>query len=152
MQNKFEKNIKVLPSVCDSCGKMSYASFFALYMDLASEHAPLINLGMDTLSKKGLFWLTCKTRVKFFARPQMLDEITALTWPELPSKIRCNRFYEVSKNSEVLSQGKTEWAIIETNTNRLTKISDVYPENLIHYERSVCEQPFSKMNEDYSTY
>lgn len=152
MINKYEKDIIVSASLCDHKSLLNYASPFSLFMDIAGEHAPKINLGMLELLEKGLFWLTCKTKVKFISRPKMFDNVCIHTWPQAPQKIRCNRFYQILKGDDILIEGKTEWAVIEINSGKLTKISDIYPTDLAHFEKEILPEPFEKMNEDFSSY
>ncbi len=144
------KHFKVPTSMCDRIGKLSIHGIFTIFMDLACEHAPLIDLGADKLAKKDLFWVAARTKVKIHSRPEMLKEIEAVTWPEEPGRIRCNRYYTVSKNGNILVEGKTEWAIINLSTGKPTKLSEVYPDNLEHCEETVCNSPFARINDDFT--
>ena len=70
MENRIEKEIVILPSLCDGSGRLGIPDAFALFMDIASEHAEALGCGIGALGKKGLFWLTVRTRVRFFRRPE----------------------------------------------------------------------------------
>lgn len=149
MLNRLQKEIKILPGVCDNTAKLGVASIFSMFMDLASEHAPMLGLGMDTLGEQGLFWLTVRTKIRIYDRPAMIDVVTADTWPEKPGRVRCNRYYVLSKDGKSLVEGKTEWAIIHMESGRLTKIADVYPAELEHCQDTVCDGPFVRIAEDF---
>lgn len=136
--------------MCDNLSKLSIPSLFTIFMDLACEHAPMLNLGSDKLASKGLFWVAARTKVKIHRLPEMLSEVSANTWPEAPGRIRCNRYYTISDNTEMLAEGKTEWAIINLTTGRPVKLSEVYPEDMEHCEEKACDIPFARINEDFT--
>ena len=149
---KLSKQLKVLTSLCDNTSKMSIPSVFSAFMDLATEHGNEIGVGTDKLSPKGLFWVTAKTKIKIHKLPEVLECINASTWPEKPGRIRCNRYYTLEKDGEILAEGKTEWAIIDINSGRPCRPNEVYPEGIIHCEDTVCEEAFSKISEDFEAF
>lgn len=150
MECKLEKQVSVALSMCDNTGKLAIPHIFSLFMDLAAEHGDAIGVGMDTLSQKGLFWLTVKTRIRIYRRPGLLDTVTAITWPEPPGRIRCDRSYELRCGEEILAAGKTEWAMLEVETGRLARIAAAYPPNIEHCLRTACEGAYAKIPEDFS--
>ena len=141
----YEKQMKILPSVCDWTGRLSVPHTFELFMDIATEHADELGIGLKDLSKDGLFWLTVKTKVRFVNRPKMGDTVTVSTWPEAPKLLRCNRDYAVTKDGETILTGKTEWAIMNMETGRLHGATEIYPPELILTDRQVMPEPFSKL-------
>jgi len=145
-----KKELTVLPSICDNTARFSVPAVFSTFMDLASEHGQIIGVGNDVLEEKGLFWLTVKTKIKINKRPSMMDKITASTGPEKPERIRCNRYYLLSNGEEHLIEGKSEWTIISPNNGKLHRIDEVYPTDIEHYEKRICEEPFSRLSDDFS--
>ena len=150
MITKMEKPISILTSMCDNTSKMSIPSIFSLFMDIATEHAPQMGVGFYDLSKRGLFWITVKTKIKIFNLPKIIDEVTAATWPETPGRVRCNRYYTISKDGEILVTGKSEWAVISLNDGRLHKLSEINPEGLEYSKDIVCDEPYAHISEDFS--
>ena len=151
MKCMMQKPLTVALSMCDNTGKMSVPHIFSLFMDLAAEHGDSIGLGMDALSKKGLFWLTVKTKVRIFQKPELLQSLTAVTWPEVPGRIRCDRSYELRNDAGfVMAAGKTEWAMLEVDSGRLARIADSYPPNLEHCEGTACEGSYARISDDFS--
>ena len=69
MRNKLEKPVDIRVSLCHNRGRMSLPGFFALFMDLASEHGAELGLGMDDLAAKGLIWVAAKTRILIHEAP-----------------------------------------------------------------------------------
>ena len=141
----YEREMKIPLSVCDWTGRLSVPDTFALFMDIATEHADELGSGLKDLAKDGLFWLTVKTKVHFGKRPKMGDTVTVSTWPEPPSHLRCNRDYAVSRGGETILTGKTEWAILDTKTGRLQEAKDVYPPELVLTDRRAIPEPFARL-------
>ena len=106
MECRMTKDMMILPGCCDSSARLGVADTFGLFMDLAAEHAVAIGNGPVDMQKRGLFWLTVKTRIQFFRRPGITEIVTASTWPESVGKKRGNRSYTLSQNGEVLVNGE----------------------------------------------
>ncbi len=149
VKNTLEKTLRVPISGCDCGARLGVADTFSLFMDMAAEHAELLGCGGAAMAARGLFWLTVRTRVRFFERPALMDEVTAATWPGKPGHVRCERFYTLSNKDMMLAQGRTEWAVLDSASGKLSVISDIYPEGLLFREDAVCEEPFVRMNEDF---
>ena len=156
MENRLQKSVTILPSLCDHRGELSIPDTFALFMDIASEHAHNLGCGIYDLGKQGLYWLTVRTRVRFFRRPAMMEQVTLFTWPEAPGKLRADRDYLLEGGGAVLAAGKTEWAVLDQNTGRLVPASRVYPPDLAFYAGTVWEEPYSRLPdeamEEYARY
>ncbi|MBR5444942.1 MAG: hypothetical protein IKV57_02390 [Clostridia bacterium] len=151
MKCMMKKPVSVSLSKCGSTGKMTVPHIFSLFMDLAAEHGDAIGLGMDALSQKGLFWLTVKTKVRIFRLPSLLESLTAVTWPEVPGRIRCDRSYELrDANDAVVAAGRTEWAMLEVDTGRLARIADSYPPDMEHCAGSACDGPYARISDDFA--
>lgn len=148
--NKLEKKYVIPVSICDNQAKLSYPGIFDIFMDMATDHAAQLGIGGNALKEKGCFWVATKTMVKIRRRAEMLSEATAVTWPEKPGNIRCNRYYTIEQDSEVIIEGKTEWTILSIESGRPVKTADVYPKDLVHLEDVVCDTPFSRVSADFS--
>ena len=148
---KYTRSIYIEPSFCDLTGKLGTAETFALFMDVASEHAEVTGIGTHAMGAKGLFWLTTKTKIHFNRRPEMMEIVDASTWPQEIKPARVIRDYALEKDGELIVAGKTEWAVLEIKTGKLHNILDnVYNENTEEYERNVLEELFTKFNADFS--
>lgn len=148
MQEKFTKELTILPSMCDSAAVLGVPDAFALFMDAATEHSCALGCGLDVLGPRGLFWLTVRTRVKFFRRPKMLERVTLSTWPEAPGKLRANRCYTIEGRGGLLAAGKTEWAVLNQSTGRLHPMADVFTPDPASLPESVWDEPFARMPDE----
>lgn len=150
MYAKLEKNCKIAVSRTAADGRVSLPGIFSLFMDLASEHGSEIGLGMDTLAAHGLIWLAIRTKVKINSRPAMFAPVTLSTWPREPGRARCDRYYSMSQEGNLLIEAKNEWAMLEPATGRLRRITDVYPRQLNHCPDTVCDVPYHKVSDDFA--
>lgn len=125
--NKNTTTVAALPSSCDHTGRLGMYDTFKIFMDLANEHAKILGVDQKTLMKDGLFWLTVKTHVKFYNRPEMDSVMKAETWPVKPGSLRTDRCYRLSTEGGLVAEGKTEWAILDQSTGKLYSVPKVFP-------------------------
>ncbi len=150
MINKLQRTFPIAPSQCDSSGRLGIANTFSLFMDIATEHADLLGIGLKDLAPLNRFWLTVKSKAHFYRMPKMSETVTLSTWPEHPDGRKCNRDYTVTSGDELLIAGKTEWAVIDTISGRLIRVDSVYPEDLIILDDISIEEDFIKFSSDLS--
>lgn len=114
MDSIFEKRYTVTPEYCDARAGLSPLAAFTMFQAVASQHAELLGVGGEAMTRLGEFWLTVHTRVDFFAPARLMDELTARTWAERcdPKDIRCYRSYTLDRGETRIAAGKTEWAIL----------------------------------------
>ncbi|MBR3305607.1 MAG: hypothetical protein IKI74_07265 [Christensenellaceae bacterium] len=144
----FEKDITIAPSLCDSTAKLSIPGVFSVFMDMAAEHAEEIGCGIGMIKKRGLFWITVRTKILVRKLPDLSSHACAVTWPSVPERFRCMRYYLLKQGEEVLCEGKTEWAVFDMERNRLSRADSVYPEDLVMEEKTACDIPFIRSADD----
>lgn len=149
MTNYFEKPLFINPSLADAEGLLSRYETFNLFMDVADDHAGEIGVAWRHISPRHLFWLTVKTKIVFEERPKMGETVTLATWVEEPTKLRGDRSYELRRGDKVLVRGKTEWAVLNTETKKLLPIMDVYPEGLDYARPSACPEGFARVRDRF---
>ena len=150
MQTRYEKTVTILPSRVDAGGRLSVPDTFDLFMDTATEAARALGVGWDFLIRRGMFWITVKTKIKFIRRPGLLETVTVETWPEVPGERRCIRHYRIVENGEVLALGKTDWAIVSVRDGRPQAMADIMPEGLDYPDEKACPEPFPLIDEAFS--
>lgn len=150
MQSIFEKEFVVAPSMSDGKGHLSIHGVFSAFMDVAMEHAMKLGIGLDYTMPRGLFWITVRTKVKFLRHVNLSEILTLRTWPEVPSKLRCVRYYALSDKNGICVEGKTEWAIINMQSGRPQVLEDVYPDGMEFCADTVCDTPFMRISDDFS--
>ena len=149
MKAFYSRELSIWPSMCDAEAKLGVPNTFGLFMDVATEHADILKVGMNDLFPRGLFWLTVRSKAKFYRRPGLMETVTAETWPETPERSRCNRDYVIRSGDEILIEGKTEWMISNLKTGRLYPCDSVFPEDMEIEERRVLTDPYMRMEESF---
>lgn len=149
MTNYFEKDVFLSPSLADSDGLLSRYETFNLFMNLADDHAASFGVAWRHISPRNLFWLTVKTKMVFEERPKMGETVTLSTWVEEPTKLRGDRSYEMRQDGKLLVRGKTEWAILNTETMKLIPVEEVYPEGLDFSRPSSCPEGFTRVKDHF---
>ena len=149
MNAEYTKKVRILPSQIDAFGKLSVPHTFDLFMDTATEAAEALGVGWAFLQRKGLFWITVKTRVEFIDPPNLMDEVVVRTWPERPGEKRANRHYEILRDGAVLVRAKTEWAIVSMLTRRPQPLAKVMPADAEYPSEMACPEPFPMIDEHF---
>ena len=149
MDAKYTTQQMILTSRCDASGKLGYADCFALFMDIATEHAEKLGIGLTVLGKENKFWLTVKTKIRFLRRPRLTETVEVATWPEQPEGTRCNRDYTLTRGDEILALGKTQWALMSLATGKLENAESVYPPELEIPGETAIPEPFERIDEDF---
>lgn len=149
MEMTYEKRVTVLPSMADAAGRLGVPDTFSLFMDTATEAAGALGVGFEMLKRRGMFWITVKTRIQFIDPPGIMEDVTVSTWPETPGEKRCNRHYRISRNGETLVLGTTEWAIVSVLTGRPQPMAKVLPEGLEYPGEAAFAEPFPRIDPDF---
>lgn len=143
--NKYTTDIQILPSQVDFENKLGYYETFRLFMDVANMHAQLLGVGQNSLMDQGLFWLTVKTRFKFFRRPSMGQKVQAQTWPVKPFSLRTDRCYRLCDSEGTLVEGRTEWAVMDMKQMKLANVSTIFPPELVFNEEDISVTDFPRV-------
>ncbi len=150
--NKFSTEITVMPSQTDFINRLGYYETFRMFMDLANMHAEKLGVDQLTLMNRNLFWLTVKTRIRFYRRPGMSCRVEGQTWPVRPLSLRTDRCYRLLDGDGPLAEGRTEWAIMDLAKGRLASIAEIFPPDLKFNEESFPIEDFPRIMPADDTY
>ncbi|MCR5842433.1 MAG: hypothetical protein K6G66_00610 [Oscillospiraceae bacterium] len=150
MQQIYEKDALIPPSACDYDGLLSYPGTFALFMDLATEHALHLGVGFAAMRERDCFWLTVKTKLVFHDRPALSEAVRLATWPEKPGPLRFNRSYELRRGEELLISGRTEWAVLNTAAGTLVPSADIMPAGLTYERGSAIGESYVRVPDRFA--
>ena len=145
MEQIYEQELFITPSLADARGRLSWPGAFTVCQDLAGIHAERLGVGLGAMAEKSLFWLTVRTKIRILHAPCLGEAVTARTWPEKPGALRCNRSYEIVRGGEVLVQGRTEWAVMNTETRALTPAAGLFPAQLPFDRGAVLSESFARI-------
>ena len=125
--NKYTTEVQIMPSQTDYVNRLRYHETFNVFMDLANRHAEILGIDQKAFMDRGLFWLTVKTRIRFFRRPVMSERVQGQTWPVKPTSLRSDRCYRLLDGNGIIAEGRTEWAVMDMNTGRLANLKELFP-------------------------
>lgn len=145
MEQIYEQELFITPSLADARGRLSWPGAFTVCQDLAGIHAERLGVGLGAMAEKSLFWLTVRTKIRILDFPRLGEIVTARTWPEKPGALRCNRSYEIVRDSEVLVLGRTEWAVMNTETRALTPAAGLFPADLPFDRGAALSESFARI-------
>jgi acyl-ACP thioesterase len=147
----FTKNLIVNMSQCDKNAQMRELDIFSTFLDSATEHGKLMGVAAPDLAKFNLFWVITKNKFRFYRKPCVLQNYSLTTWPKKPDLIRSNRFCEFFDDNGVFAQAKSEWVMLDKSSFKVSKHSVAYPNDLVHSEKTILDEPWLKVNNDFST-
>ena len=150
MKNKIEKDYRIPLYLSDNTAHMSYTGFFIAFVDMASEHAADLCMGKKEMDSKGLIWITTKTKIRIYERPQMLSTVQLTTWPGPADKSRSNRYYTMVQGGRLLAEAKNEWSVLEPAAGKIHRVSEVFPKDVELCTDTVCDTPYYKISDDFS--
>lgn len=143
--NKYCTELQIMPSQTDYVNRLRYHETFNIFMDLANRHAEILGIDQKTFMDKGLFWLTVKTRIRFYRRPVMSDRVQGQTWPIRPTTLRSDRCYRLLDKDGILAEGRTEWAVMDMKAGRLANLKELFPQDLVFNEEPFSIEDFPRI-------
>ena len=151
MENMLEKSLFVTVSHCGADGAMTADRLLEFFQDLASQHGEGLGVGLRAMTDRHKFWLTVRSRVRIFRAPRLGETVTGATWPAAPGLLRCDRYYTVTgADGTLLADGRTEWAVFDTEAGRVTGPKGLFPEGMEYRWQTAGGPNFGKLPTDFS--
>lgn len=123
----YTKKYKVEVGHIDFTKKMKLSSLFLCCQDCAGYHAKTMGMGSDDFKLHNALWVLARVRVDILRYPLWNDEIVIETWIHKYNRLEFMRdFFIKDINGEILAKATSIWAIIDKDTRKLKRISDVY--------------------------
>ena len=145
----YERSLTIPVSMTDAAARLGYHDAFTAFMDLAGEQAEALGIGAAYMARRGVFWLTVKTKIRFYERPRLSSLVTLSTWPQEPEKLHFDRSYQITADGRTLVAGKTQWALMDIAEGRLRPVGEVYPAELTLDRAPALDAPYAHISEDF---
>ncbi|MBQ2228108.1 MAG: hypothetical protein II427_03165 [Firmicutes bacterium] len=82
----------------------------------------------DELLDSGRALMVSRMDIEILQPPMMEEPIQASTWPVLPKGAVIHRCYEIAKDGAVLARGSSDWALVESETRKILRMTaDTFP-------------------------
>lgn len=150
MKAIYSKKERIGVSMCDASGRLGIPNSFALFQDIASEHAEILGVGNAAMREKHAFWVTARTRVCFHRRPEMMRNVEITTWPAVPGAMRCDRFYRMDAEGKLLAEGRTEWCVLDTESGKTVPPATMFGPDIEYMQEAALPHPYARFRHDFS--
>ncbi len=126
-KSSFERQYILRGSDFDCFKQIKPSAVLDLFQEVAGQHAEDLGIGFAQMLESGLLWVVLKVKYQVIKKPQLYQNVTVKTWPLPPKRLDFQREYQIQdETGEVLIKGTSQWAVIDSNTRKLTKAGDVY--------------------------
>ena len=114
MQNYLERKYHLRTSDFDMRSRILPSSLLDLFQDAAGEHAKMLGVGYDRLSKDNKCWMILRLRYEVVRQPKMFSSVIVKTWPVESRRLEFDRDYIITDtDGNLLIRGTSAWAILD---------------------------------------
>ena len=126
MDKAFSKDYTITCYEADANQLMRPTAMLDLMQEAANVNASTLGFGYDEMMNSNTAWVLSRIHVKFNNTPKWRDEVNLRTWHKGVSKLFYLRDFILSdKEGNPMVLATTSWLIIDMNTRRLVRNSDL---------------------------
>ena len=126
MSKTFSKDYTITCYEADANKLMRPTAMLDLMQEAANVNATTLGFGYDEMISSNTAWVLSRINVKFINTPKWRDEVNLKTWHKGVSKLFYLRDFILSdKEGNPMILATTSWLIIDMNTRRLVRNSDL---------------------------
>lgn len=126
MSKIFSKDYTITCYEADANQLMRPTAMLDLMQEAANVNASTLGFGYDEMMNSNTAWVLSRIHVKFNNTPKWRDEVNLKTWHKGVSKLFYLRDFILSdKEGNPMILATTSWLIIDMNTRRLVRNSDL---------------------------
>ena len=126
MDKTFSKDYTITCYEADANQLMRPTAMLDLMQEAANANASTLGFGYDEMMNSNTAWVLSRIHVKFNNTPKWRDEVNLKTWHKGVSKLFYLRDFILSdKEGNPMVLATTSWLIIDMNTRRLVRNSDL---------------------------
>ena len=121
--------------------ELSDKGLLNILSEAAGVHSALVGYGLNDVDKTNYTWMLLYWKIKFYKRPQWNTNIVVKTWARKFDKVSSWRDFEVyNEKNEKIAIATTNWVLIDTKKQSISKIDDKMPEEYGLHPISVFEE------------
>ena len=126
MDKTFSKDYTITCYEADANQLMRPTAMLDLMQEAANVNASTLGFGYDEMMNSNTAWVLSRIHVKFMNTPKWREEVNLKTWHKGVSKLFYLRDFILSdKAGNPMVLATTSWLIIDMNTRRLVRNSDL---------------------------
>ena len=144
-------SVTLRTSDLDCFDRVKPQAYLEFFQDIAGEHANILGVGYNESKKINVGWVLMKSKLEIFKNPIPYDTLLLQTWPSNLTKVDFTRDYRLlDKEGEIISQGTSQWCIVDINNHRILRTSTINFPTDVH-EEPLYTARLEKLSEyDYS--
>jgi acyl-CoA thioester hydrolase len=118
----FEMVVSVQPDDIDGQNHVNNTVYLRWVQDVATAHWKSL---ADADAQETIGWVVVRHEIDYKIPANLGDEIVLRTWVGQASRLKFERFTEIrrKRDSQLLSQARTLWVPIDSNTGKPTRVS-----------------------------
>ena len=129
MIEKFVEEQRLKTYQCDRYGLMRPVALMNKLQGLAGIHAEMLGAGQTYCASRNIAWVLTHMFVDIVDTPHAEEKLIYSTWPSITGPLRSERDFEIKDaNGKLKVRAISQWVLIDLNTRRPARISDVLPE------------------------
>lgn len=123
----FKKQYNLRSSDFDRFLEIKPSAILDLFQTVAGLHAEKLGVGFNAMLERGFLWVILKVKYEVIRMPGMYENVTVATWPLEPKRLDFIRNYQIfDESGKVIIKGTSQWAVIDKDTRKLARVTDVY--------------------------
>lgn len=121
----------------DRNNRLSPASLFNFFQEVAGNHATELGVGKDALLRGNQAWVLSRMTALMYRRPGWQELITVRTWPRGTEKLFAIRDYDIIDGLGVtIAQGRSAWLLVD-----IEKLRPLRPQALTEHLPTNTDMP-----------
>ncbi len=125
---KFTRNTYMDTYNTDIARRATAGGILRQFNETATQNMAEFGPSYDALLDSGRALMVSRMDIEILDAPLMEEPIRCSTWPCLAKGAIIHRCYEISRNGVLLARGSSVWALVETESRKILRISkDTFP-------------------------
>lgn len=114
---------------CDRYGFMRPIMLMNELQGLADKHAEMLGAGRSYCREHNVAWVVTHYLIDIIDMPRADEKLVYTTWPSVSGALRSERDFEIrTEDGQLKVRAISQWVLIDLNTRRPARISEVLPD------------------------
>ena len=123
MKAVYRESFRVRSYELDPLGRLQIPILCKLLQEVATTHATLLGVGVDTLIDSGVAWVLSRLDLQMKRWPGNDDEIVVETWPAAMNRLLTERRFRILGSAEQeIGNATTVWLILDLERRRPVRL------------------------------
>lgn len=142
----YEDAYRVRVYEADSAGRLTLVSLFNYLQETAGQAARSLGRGHSELRSRALAWFLNRFHLQMERYPRIGETVRVRTWPFKMERHASIREFEVlGENGRPFARATSQWALINLQTRRITRVPEEIRSAYPVIERRMIEDRFRRL-------